>query len=54
MPDAEWPAVQEFRGVYGKRSGAAQSLSLIDQGLRDMVAKTPALAFVKARKAVPV
>jgi hypothetical protein len=52
VPDAEWPAVQEIRELYIQRSGLGQQLSIIDSSLRDLTAKNPALALVKAREAV--
>lgn len=54
VPMEEWQAVKQYREIYLHRQAVAAQLDNIDRGLRGMIAKTPALAFVTARKAVPV
>jgi hypothetical protein len=53
VPESEWPAVQEFRDLYIKRAIIGQNVAQINQALRDMVVKNPALSHVTARKALP-
>jgi multidrug efflux pump subunit AcrA (membrane-fusion protein) len=52
VPAEEWEAVKQYRYLYCQRQGVAGELDSISRDLRYMVAKTPALSFVKARQPV--
>lgn len=47
VPEEHWERVKELRELYIQRACVGQSMASIDSGLRDLVAKNPALAFVK-------
>jgi hypothetical protein len=49
VPDQSWSRVKELRDLYISRTTVGQSLSSIQTGLRDMVLKNPALAYLKPR-----
>ncbi len=53
VPAEEWEAVKRYRYVYLQRQGVAGELDSINRSLREMIALTPALAYVKARQGVP-
>jgi hypothetical protein len=49
VPDEHWESVKRLRELYKERAIIGQSLATLDSGLRELVAKNPALAFVKLR-----
>jgi hypothetical protein len=53
VPDEHWPAVQLLRDLYVHRAILGQNLGSMDQSLRELTAKSPAPAHLKARHAVP-
>lgn len=52
VPAENWEAVKQLREIYIERATVGQSLVTMENGLRDIVSKNPALAFVKPRQRV--